>query len=59
MNVNELCYPSEIDQGFNAHYIDFSIIIYHNGTPWMQVENEKSLHEIIALNSKKGGQVYG
>lgn len=61
-NTNELCYEWETEYGYNAHMIGFSIMVYYKGKPWMQVETESALHELIKENinmKKKGGVYYG
>lgn len=56
----ELCYQRELDDGFSAHWLGYSILIYKNGVPWLQVQSLEQMHETIELNTHtKGGEKYG
>jgi hypothetical protein len=50
MKTSELCTMEEVRKGYNAHIIGFGILIYKNGNPWMQVVNEKEMHEMIKID---------
>lgn len=54
--MGELCYLYEIEYGYNATFIDNSILIRKNGNPWMQVQTKEQVHEVIRINniSKEG-----
>ena len=55
----ELCNLWELENGYSAHKIGFSILIYKDGKPWLQVDNIQQLHETIRINSQRGGNNYG
>jgi hypothetical protein len=47
LKINELCNREEYSKGYSSHMIGYGVLLYKNGTPYMQFPTEKEMHEYI------------